>query len=91
MDEFFATQTEQHLTARGVATMTKMGVPNPPEMSLILDVTHDETNHAWRQEVKLNREQMIEMTQLLVYSCHQVDLDWRPNDAHDFTPDDDDA
>lgn len=85
-NEHFATPTEQHLNATEIATITRMSVPDPPELVLMLDVVHDETKLAWRQEVRFTARQMIEITQLLVYSCQQVGIDWRPNDHNDFTP-----
>ena len=88
MTEFFSTPTEQHLALDDMATITRMGVPDPPEMSLVLDVIHEETQLKWRQEIRLGKIQMVELTQLMDYSCSQVGIDWRPSDAADFTPPD---
>lgn len=82
----FAVPTEQHLSAETIATITKMSVPEPPMLVLLLDVKHDDTGHAWRQEITFSAKQMVELTQLMVYSCEQVEVDWRPSDSSDFTP-----
>lgn len=63
-----------------------MNVDDPPEFILKLDVTHDETKHAWRQEIRCNSNQMIELTQLMVYACNQIELEWRPYDGSDHSP-----
>ena len=60
-------------------TITQMSGDNPPTLKLIMDVTHDETGLEWRQSITFNGPKMRELTELLVYSCNQVDIEWRNN------------
>ena len=77
MDDHFAIETEQHLSVESpITTITRMSVDDPPEFVLKVDVIHDETHHAWRQEIRFDSNQMVELTQLMVYACGQIDLEW---------------
>lgn len=78
--------TDQFLTAKDIAIITRSVADDPPEFALLLDVIHDEAKLDWRQEVTFGRSKAIELTQLLNYSLTQVGVDWRPGDPADFTP-----
>ena len=85
-DPFFLTPSEQHLTAKAMATRTTSAGDDPPTFGLVLDVVHDETHTEWRQEIALPRSKAIELTQLMDHSLTQIGIDWRPSDHADFTP-----
>jgi len=76
MANHFATPTEQHLTCGSLASITRMGVEDPPQLTLVMDVTHNETGLDWRQEINFNGMKMLELTQLMIHTCEQVGLDW---------------
>ena len=74
--ELFEQANDQELTAHNLMTFTQMTGDDPPVMKLILDVTHDETGLAWRQSVTFNGNKMRELTELMVYSCNQIGIEW---------------
>ena len=78
--------TDQHLTAKNMAVITRAVADDPPEFALLLDVQHDEAGLDWRQEVTFSRSKAVELTQLMDYSLTQVGVQWRPGDAADHTP-----
>lgn len=85
INEHFATPTEQHLTVQDMASMTRMaGVEDPPEFRLVLDVVHDETGLDWRQEIAFKGKKMIELTQLMIYSCEQIGVDYADMECEVF-------
>jgi hypothetical protein len=49
----------------------------PPVMDLTFDVVHTETSTEWRTAVRLSRNQISELTALLLHACreHGIPLD----------------
>lgn len=46
------------------ARVRHRGVDDPPELLLILDVTHEETMHEWRTQLRFSRQQFLELVML---------------------------
>ena len=66
---------DQQLVARAMFTTLNYAVDTPPELELVFDVEHAGTSHAWRTSITLNRDQMIELTGLLVHGCRGSGID----------------
>lgn len=43
----------------------RVGVEDPPEVLLILDVTHEETMHEWRTQIRIDRERFLALLHLM--------------------------
>jgi len=74
----FHTPPEQVLDVQDMHAVLTAQSDNPPELLLTLDVQHVETKHSWRLAQHFSRDQLIELTHLLVYICNENDIDWNP-------------
>ena len=45
----------------------RVGVEDPPEVLLILDVTHEETMHEWRTQIRIDRERFAAFVHLCAH------------------------
>lgn len=71
----FGQPVDSDLHVTGMFTVVNRQGSNPPTMQLTLDVEHAENPAiAWRVGVNLNREQIIELTNLMVSCCDKHEL-----------------
>lgn len=70
-------EPEQILNVQQFVAVMDTQVEKPPELHLTAQVEHAETNHEWVQALVFSREQVIELTQLLVHVCDYHALAWR--------------
>ena len=77
--DLFELPNDQELTAHNVMLYTHMEGEDPPTMKLLLDVTHDETKVGWRQSLSFTATKTRELTQLLVFTCEQLGIEWSPD------------
>lgn len=85
-DDLFNKPNDQELTAHAMMTTTTLTGDDPPTLRLIMDVTHDETGVGWRQAVTFAGAQVKELTELMVYSCKQIEVEWKePNGSSETT------
>jgi hypothetical protein len=78
--ENFGDPADSHLRVAQMFTIVTQLGDNPPQMELTLDVKHDENpDIGWRVSVHLTREQIIELTCLMVNACENNNLPIRPD------------
>jgi len=71
-DEF---PPEQELAVNHFEIKTRVrGVDDPPELLLIADVTHEETMHPWRTQLRFSRMQATNLALLLSFVAEKEGL-----------------
>jgi hypothetical protein len=66
---------DQMLSVREYHIVTVQDTENPPEFDVILDVTHMETGHQWRQDVSLGRDQFAQFVRMLNYAAETAGIE----------------